>query len=87
MNRIWRKTLLEWYVFIYNVEFHIESKITYIRTQSSREKQNTNVYGFRNNIVSVIPSIFNVISNFFYPSMLSQMLFRFQLTLKYIYQM
>lgn len=47
-------------MFIYNVEFHIESKITYIRTQSSREKQNTNVYGFRNNIGSVIPSIFNV---------------------------
>ena len=39
VTSIWRKILLEWYCVICNVQFHIESKITYIRKQSSHEKQ------------------------------------------------
>jgi len=39
VTSIWRKILLEWYWVFCNVEFHIESKITYIRKQSSQEKQ------------------------------------------------
>jgi hypothetical protein len=57
VTSIWRKILLEWYCVISNIEFHIESKITYIWKPSSHEKQNTKVYGFRNKICSASPSI------------------------------
>ena len=62
---IWRKILLEWYCVICNVELHIESKFKYTRKQSSHEKQNTNVYGFRNNIGSVRPSLLECYFFFF----------------------
>jgi len=77
VTSIWRIILVEWYCVICNVEFHIESKIKYIRKPSSHEKQNTNVNGFRNNIGSVIPSIFECYLYIFCPAMLLQKRFSF----------